>query len=200
MKPPLLFYFSLLCGHGLLCLTLLPPHQVNHQEGGAGCIPIIHTFREKSGHDCACCQSELVRVFRISTHCPRPFFFSLPPQHFPLQVCGKNLCFVSICKEAKENQTNSSQQKVPHYELMKGLSNDSCLLQQYRFAQCELSAREHLSPVPEMELSVLSLHLSSYLHMAHVSPTFLLFSTSKDYILLIFLHSFFFSFLNIYTF
>lgn len=30
--------------------------------------------------------------------------FLLPPQHFPLQVCRKNLCFTSICKEEKENQ------------------------------------------------------------------------------------------------
>lgn len=112
------------------------------------------------GHDCACCQSELVREFRVSSHC-QGTFSSPPRQQFPLQVHRKNLCFTSICKEEKENQTNSSQQSIRH-EVMTGLSTDGCPLPQCRFAQCNLSAREHLPP--DRELSVLSLHQSSYLH------------------------------------
>lgn len=192
MKP-LCYFFSLLCVVILpLVWACCPLLRSTVEEGVRFNNPYLIGKELTQGHDCACCQSDLVRVFRSSSHCPRHFVSPPPkknPKHFPLQVCQKNLHFASICKEEKENLTNSSQQTITNDEWMKGLSTDGYPLPQYRFAQCELSTREHVSPFPDRELSVLSLHISSYLHMAHVSPIFLWFSTSKDYILVVFLHA-----------
>lgn len=119
--------------------------------------------------------SHVIRVFRVSSHCPRHFF--LPPTHFPPSNLSEELGF----PPQSEKKKKIFRQTLPRRQ--------ERMINQWRaypltaaFAE-KPRVREHLSAGPEGQLLVLSLRLNL------VSPPFERVATSKDNILIILLHS-----------